>query len=71
LFDQLRAAGIGANVHYIPVPSQPYYQDLGFDINLFPNANDYYSRIISLPIYPNLSESDQDFVVAVLEKFFS
>lgn len=68
VFDALRNAGIGANVHYIPVHTQPYYQRLGFRSGDFPEAEGYYSRAISLPLYYGLSEAEQDFVVATLKQ---
>jgi UDP-4-amino-4,6-dideoxy-N-acetyl-beta-L-altrosamine transaminase len=67
-FERLRAGGIGVNVHYIPVHLQPYYSDLGFKPGDFPEAEHYYSQAISLPLYPNLSESDQDLVIEALKK---
>jgi UDP-4-amino-4,6-dideoxy-N-acetyl-beta-L-altrosamine transaminase len=68
VFDELRAKGIGVNVHYIPVHTQPYYRTLGFLPGDFPEAENYYARAISLPLYPGLSEADQDFVVAALKQ---
>ena len=71
VFDYLRAHGIGANVHYIPVHTQPYYrQRFGFKSGDFPNAEAYYSRAISLPLYFSLSEDEQDTVVATLKQAF-
>ncbi|MGO4659912.1 UDP-4-amino-4,6-dideoxy-N-acetyl-beta-L-altrosamine transaminase [Ensifer sp. 2YAB10] len=66
VFDGMRAAGVHVNVHYIPVHTQPYYQDLGFRAGEYPNAEDYYARAISLPMYPGLSEQQQDFVTSTL-----
>jgi UDP-4-amino-4,6-dideoxy-N-acetyl-beta-L-altrosamine transaminase len=54
VFDGLRAAGIGVNVHYIPVHTQPYFQKLGFNVGNFPMAEVYYQETISLPMYPGL-----------------
>jgi len=51
IFEALRQAGIGVNLHYIPVHLQPYYQDLGFSHRSFPAAEQYYQRAISLPLY--------------------
>ena len=62
VFDGLRAAGIGVNVHYIPIHTQPYYQQLGFDWGDFPSAEDFYERIISLPMYPELSGEQQQYI---------
>ncbi len=66
VFDAMRAAGIGVNVHYIPVHTQPFWQARGFKIGDFPNAESYYARAISIPLYAGLSEADQDTVVAAL-----
>ena len=66
VFEGLRENGIGANLHYIPVHLQPYYTAMGFRQGDFPESEKYYSEAISLPMYPNLSEEDQDRVVGVL-----
>jgi UDP-4-amino-4,6-dideoxy-N-acetyl-beta-L-altrosamine transaminase len=63
VFEGLRAAGIGVNLHYIPVHLQPYYRDLGFAEGDFPQAERYYAEAISLPLYPLLSDEQQDYVV--------
>lgn len=68
LFSRLRAAGIGVNVHYIPIPAQPYYRELGQDPARYPGAQRYYQRAISLPLFPTLSHEDQDRVIQVLER---
>ncbi|CAG1003717.1 perosamine synthetase [Methylophilaceae bacterium] len=69
VFDELRAAGIGVNVHYIPVHTQPYYRKLGFEIGDFPIAEDYYVNTISLPIFPALTKDEQNMVVCLLKQF--
>lgn len=63
IYDRLRAAGIGVNVHYMPVHLQPYYRRLGFDEGLFPEAERYASEAITLPLYPGLSNEQQDRVI--------
>ena len=68
LFARLRAAGIGVNVHYIPIPAQPYYRQLGQDPAHYPGAQRYYEQAISLPLYPTLSQADQDKVIQTLER---
>lgn len=68
VFDALRAAGIGVNVHYIPVHTQPHYRRLGFRPGDFPEAEAYYREAISLPLYPTLSEEQQDYVVEKLRE---
>ncbi|MES2353789.1 MAG: UDP-4-amino-4,6-dideoxy-N-acetyl-beta-L-altrosamine transaminase [Pseudomonadota bacterium] len=68
VFESLRAAGIGVNLHYIPVHTQPYYQALGFKSGMFPEAERYYREAISLPMYASLSDQDQDHVIAALHR---
>ena len=67
LFDRLREAGIGVNVHYIPVHTQPYYQAYGFCAGDFPVAEHYYANAVSLPLYPTMTEAQQDTVVDALK----
>ena len=59
IFEALRAAGIGVNLHYIPVHRQPYYEELGFRAGHCPEAEQYYAEAISLPMYPGLTEEQQ------------
>lgn len=66
VFRSLRAAGIGVNVHYIPIHTQPYYRALGFRRGDFPNAEAWYARALSLPLFPGLTDAEQDRVVAAL-----
>ncbi len=66
LFDGLRAAGIGVNVHYIPVHAQPHYQRLGFAPGQFPAAEAYYAQAVSLPMFPTLTDAQQGEVIAAL-----
>lgn len=68
VFARLRAAGVGVNVHYIPVHTQPFYRALGFAAGDYPQAERYYAEAISLPMYPTLSEKQQDMVVAALRQ---
>jgi len=69
VFEALRAADIGVNLHYIPVYRQPYYeQRYGNRTQAFPEAESYYAQAISLPMYPTLSEADQDRVTQTLRK---
>ena len=67
VFAQLREAGIGVNVHYMPIPAQPYYRELGHDPAAYPGAQAYYRQAVSLPLYPALSLAEQDQVVRALE----
>jgi UDP-4-amino-4,6-dideoxy-N-acetyl-beta-L-altrosamine transaminase len=66
VFERLRAAGIGVNVHYIPIHLQPFYRNLGFAPGAFPAAEKFYSRALTLPLFPALSDRQQEEVVAAL-----
>jgi len=66
VFSAMRAADILVNVHYIPVHLQPYYQQLGFSRGMFAEAERYYDEAITLPLYPALTDAQQDRVVQVL-----
>lgn len=68
LFEALRHRGIGVNLHYMPVHLQPYYRDLGFGPGLCPEAERHGREAISLPLYPGLSETQQDEVVSALRE---
>jgi UDP-4-amino-4,6-dideoxy-N-acetyl-beta-L-altrosamine transaminase len=67
-FEALRELGIGVNLHYIPVHTQPYYQRMGFGSGDFPEAERYYAEAISLPMFQTMSEAQQDEVVAAVRK---
>ncbi|MCE8040702.1 UDP-4-amino-4,6-dideoxy-N-acetyl-beta-L-altrosamine transaminase [Halomonas daqingensis] len=67
-FESLREQGIGVNLHYIPVHTQPYYQAMGFQPDDFPEAQRYYAEAISLPLYPTMTTAQQDEVVSALEQ---
>ena len=66
VFAALRAAQIGVNVHYIPIHTQPWYQALGFRPGDYPAAEHYYAQAISLPLFPRLTEDQQQRVVDTL-----
>ena len=66
VFELLREKGIGVNLHYMPVYKQPYYEEMGYSENEFPEAKAYYSEAISLPIYPGLNFAEQDKVIGAL-----
>ncbi len=68
VFAGLREAGIGANVHYIPIHTQPHYERLGFKLGDFPNAERYYDRAITIPLFPAMTEAQQDYVVDALKR---
>lgn len=63
VFDALRRKGVGVNVHYIPVHTQPYYRNLGFKAGDFPEAERYYKEAISLPMFPALTDELQSAIV--------
>ncbi|MBC98969.1 MAG: UDP-4-amino-4,6-dideoxy-N-acetyl-beta-L-altrosamine transaminase [Halobacteriovoraceae bacterium] len=68
IFDYLRSKGVGVNVHYIPVHTQPYYRELGFKEGMFPNAEAYYESAISLPMFPTITDEELRYVVATLKE---
>lgn len=71
VFKTLRDAKIGVNVHYIPIHTQPYYAGLGFQRGDFPVAERYYENALSLPLFPAMTESQQDEVVQALRSALS
>lgn len=68
VFKRLWDANIAVNVHYIPIHTQPYYQARGFRPGQFPAAEAYYAGAISIPLFPTLTDEQQDYVVAELKK---
>lgn len=68
VFDAMRAAGVGVNLHYIPVYRQPYYAALGFKAGYCAEAERYYVEAISLPIFPGLTEDAQSKIVESLRE---
>jgi UDP-4-amino-4,6-dideoxy-N-acetyl-beta-L-altrosamine transaminase len=71
VFEMLREQGVGVNLHYIPVHTQPFYQRMGFKAGDFPYAETYYSEAISLPMFQRMTYEQQDQVVAALYKVLS
>tara|TARA_B110000008_G_C16917706_1_gene543388 strand:+ start:327 stop:1484 length:1158 start_codon:yes stop_codon:yes gene_type:complete len=71
LFDRLRKLGIGVNLHYIPVHTQPYFKKFGFKLGDFPVAEKYYKNVISIPMYPTLQENQQNFVISSIKKILN
>ncbi|MCS3661170.1 UDP-4-amino-4,6-dideoxy-N-acetyl-beta-L-altrosamine transaminase [Salinibacter ruber] len=72
LFEALQAEGIGVNVHYIPVHLQPHYREnLGTEPGLCPNAEAGYERILTLPVFPRMAESDMEDVIRAVRKVLS
>lgn len=68
VYDALQAEGVGVNVHYIPVYSFPYYQNLGYKMGICPNAEHLYERIISIPLFYSMTDEDQEKVIAAVKK---
>lgn len=68
VFEWLRKCGIGVNLHYIPIHMQPYYQEFGFKIGDYPEAERYYAEAISLPLYPGLTSAEQDRVIQAVKE---
>ncbi|WP_431629285.1 UDP-4-amino-4,6-dideoxy-N-acetyl-beta-L-altrosamine transaminase [Alkalinema pantanalense] len=68
VFGALRDRGIGVQLHYIPVHTQPYYQQLGFQWGDFPQAEQYYREAISLPMHQGLTDAMQDQVIRILHE---
>lgn len=66
VFESLREQGVGVNLHYIPVHTQPHYQRMGFRAGDFPEAERFYAEAITLPMFPTMREVQQDAVVAAL-----
>lgn len=68
VFEAMRAAGIGVQVHYLPVYRHPYYQRLGYKKGLCPNAEKFYGGEISIPLFPGITLKQQRFVAGTLRK---
>ncbi|MBC3362639.1 UDP-4-amino-4,6-dideoxy-N-acetyl-beta-L-altrosamine transaminase [Pseudomonas sp. SWRI154] len=68
VFESLREQGVGVNLHYIPVHTQPYYAQMGFKPEDFPVAQDYYREAISIPMFQTMSDEQQDQVVAAINR---
>lgn len=66
VFESLREQGVGVNLHYIPVHTQPYYQAMGFRTGDFPEAERYYTEAISLPMYPSLTDAQLQAIARAL-----
>lgn len=68
LFAAMREAGIGVNVHYIPIHTQPYYTRLGFERGDFPASEAYYDRAITIPLFPAMTDDEQDRVAQIIRE---
>ncbi|TAE82974.1 MAG: UDP-4-amino-4,6-dideoxy-N-acetyl-beta-L-altrosamine transaminase [Bacteroidetes bacterium] len=71
LYDFLRTKNIFCQVHYIPVHTMPYYKGLGHQKGDYPLAEKYYDECLSLPMYPTLTNEEQDFVIRSIHEFFN
>lgn len=71
LYDLLRSKNIFSQIHYIPVHLQPYYKKLGWDKGDFPLSEAYYDRCLSLPMYPTLTEEEQQYVIDSITEFIN
>ena len=67
LMKQLKDKGIGSQVHYIPIPMQPYYQRQGLSVGDYPNAINYYEEALSIPLFYGLENSQQEYIVSVFK----
>ncbi|MCR9289381.1 UDP-4-amino-4,6-dideoxy-N-acetyl-beta-L-altrosamine transaminase [Saprospiraceae bacterium] len=70
LYQHLKSVGIYTQVHYIPVHTMPYYQNLGWRKGMFPEAEAYYEQCLSLPMYPSLTHAEQNFIIEQIKSFF-
>jgi len=71
LMKELRKRDIGSQVHYIPVPAQPFYRRLGFKPEDYPNANSFYKEALSIPLFYDLSDDQQDLVINSIKALVS
>jgi len=70
-YDMLKTKGLGVNVHYQPVYLLPYYRRLGYKSGLCPNAEDAYSRMITIPLYPAMTDDQVEYVIQTIKELFS
>ncbi len=71
VFDALRQSGIGVQIHYIPVHTQPYYKRLGFNAGDFPESEQYYQEVITLPLFFGITNEELDYVIQKLKETLS
>lgn len=70
LYNYLRENKVYAQIHYIPCHLMPYYRQLGWKEGDMPNAEDYYKKCISLPMYPTLTDEEQKYVIQIIDDFY-
>ena len=68
---KLKEDGVGTQVHYIPVPAQPYYHRLGYRPEDYLNAQQYYQEALSIPLFYDLTDEQQELIVSVLKKLLT
>ncbi len=71
LYDYLREKNIYCQIHYIPVHMMPFYQDLGYELGDLPLSEEYYSRCISIPMFPGLSDEEVNLVISSIKEFYN
>ncbi|MFA6051876.1 MAG: UDP-4-amino-4,6-dideoxy-N-acetyl-beta-L-altrosamine transaminase [Methylobacter sp.] len=69
LMQELKSRGVGSQVHYIPVPAQPHYRKLGFSPEDYPNAQRYYQEALSIPLFYDLTDAQQERVISAIKEF--
>ena len=67
-YERLKIQGVMTQVHYIPVVSQPYYQDMGYEIEQYPVTENYYQNTLSIPLYYGLSNTEQKMIISSIKK---
>lgn len=70
VFEELRDKGIGVNIHYIPIHTQPYYSQFGFKVGDFPSSEAYYNKAISIPLFHSMTLEQQDEICTALKQVF-
>jgi dTDP-4-amino-4,6-dideoxygalactose transaminase len=70
LYNHLKENGIMAQIHYYPVHLMPFYRNFGWKENDLPLVEEYYSKCISIPIYPSLTDDEQEYVIQVIKNFY-
>ena len=69
LFNKLKNNNIGIQLHYIPINKQPYYKSLGYGYENTPIMDEYYNECFSIPMYPKLSNKEQEYVIKTIIEF--
>jgi dTDP-4-amino-4,6-dideoxygalactose transaminase len=71
LYNYLRKHKIFAQIHYIPCHLMPYYREFGWKVGDMPNAESYYEKCISLPMFPTLTDREQEFVINTISSYYN